>query len=272
MLAYDNATMYHVTEGTVQKFLRCDKPTAERLLREAKRSRWFCYNSKRNSLNAKSMKSKWNYIASSGNSYRSDFCYCMDREYISLNEMVKRLRGIVIMMIITQANREPSHGANKDIESYALIYQTTFAKYLGLSCKSVCRLLQHLSKIGWVKKTKQFFHKLKSLKNATSDEVKKYESEHHDCHLASRESSRYYSRTKVVDFNYFKCFGLGYSLDESFSKRFRTIMWTHIKRVNSEKKELNEDKRILVDFPVYYDLLFNPNYPAGYVQEHYRVA
>ena len=272
MLAYNNATIYHVTEEKVQKFLRCDKPTAERLLREAKRSRWFSYNIKRNSLNALSMKSKGVYVASSGITYRSDFCYCMDKEYISLNEMVKRLRGIVIMMIIVQANREPSNGAKKDIESYALIYQATFAKYLGLSRKSVCRLVQHLSEIGWVRKTKQFFHKLKSLKNATSDEVEKYESEHHNCHLAVRESSKYYNRTKVVDFNYYKCFGLGYCLDESFSKRFRTIMWTHFRRVNSEKKELNEDKRILVDFPVYYDLLFNPNYPAGYVQEHYRVA
>lgn len=272
MLVYNNATIYQVTEEKLQKFLRCDRPTAERLLREAKRSEWFCYNSKRNSLNAKSMKSKWNYVASSGNSYRSDFCYCMDKEYISLNEMVKRLRGIVIMMIIVQANREPSNRASKDIESYILVYQATFAKYLGLSCKSVCRLLQHLSELRWIRKTKQYFHKLKSMKNASSDEIKKYESEHHNCHLAVRKSSRYYCRTKTVDFNYYKCFGLGYSLDESFSRRFRTIMWTHLKRINSEKKELNNDKRILVEIPVYYDLLFNPNYPAGYVQEHYRVA
>lgn len=272
MLVYNNATMYDVTEEKVQKFLRCDRPTAERLLIKAKISPWFCYNTKRKSLNAKSMKSKWNHVASSGNSYRSDFCYCMDKEYISLNEMVKRLRGVVIMMIIVQANREPSNGAKQEIESYALIYQATFAKYLGLSCKSVCRLLQHLSEIGWVRKTKQFFHKLKSMKNATSEEIEKYESEHHNCHLAVRKSSRYYRRTKTVDFNYFKCFGLGYCLDHSFSKRFRTIMWTHLNRVNAEKKDQNNDKRILVDFPVYHDLLFNPSYPPGYVQEHYRVA
>lgn len=272
MLVYNNATMYDVTEEKVQKFLRCDKPTAERLLREAKRSSWFCYNTKRKSLNAKSMKSKQVRVASSGSSYCSDFCYCMDKEYISLNEMVRRLRGIVIMMIIAQANREPSNRANQEIESYALIYQATFAKYLGLSCKSVCRLLQHLSEIGWIKKTQQYFFKLNSLKNASIDEVKKYESEHHNCHLAIKKSSRYYGRTKSVDFNYYKCFGLGYSLDGSFSKRFRTIMWTHYKRVNAQKMELKKDKRILVDFPVYYELLFNPNYPPGYVQEHYRVA
>ena len=272
MLAYQNATMYDVTEEKVQKFLRCDRPTAERLLRQAKRSKWFNYHAKRNSLNALSLKSKGIHVASSGNIYRSDFCYCIDKEYISLNEMVRRLRGIVIMMIIVQANREPLNGAKQDIEGYILVYQATFAKRLGLSCKSVCRLLQHLSKIGWIRKTKQFFFKLKSLKNASSDEVEKYEAEHNNCHLASRKSSRCYRRTKVVNFDYYKCFGLGYSVDESFSKRFRIIMWTHLKRVNAEKKTLNVDKRELVEIPVYYELLFNPNYPKDYVQQHYRVA
>ena len=49
-------------------------------------------------------------------------------------------------------------------------------------------------------------------------------------------------------------------------------MWTHLKRVNAEKKTLNVDKRELVEIPVYYELLFNPNYPKDYVQQHYRVA
>lgn len=272
MLVYYNATIYNVTAEKIQEKFRCDKPTAERLLREAKRSPWFYYNKRRNSLNALSMKSKGVYVASSGNTYRSDFCYCMDKEYISLNEMVRRLRGIVIMMIIAQAHWEPSNGALRETGTYVLIYQATFAKYLGLSCKSVCRLLQHLSSIGWVHKSQQFFYKLKDLKNASQEDVEEYEKKHHNCHLAVRKSSRYYGRTKSVDFNYYKCFGLGYFIDESFSKRFRNIMWTHFKRVNAEKVERNNDKRILVSFPEYYDLLFNPNYPKDYVQTHYRVA
>lgn len=272
MLVYKNATMYDVTEEKIQAKFKCDKTTAERLLTEAKRSPWFYYNKKNNSLNALSMKSKGVYVASSGNTYRSDFCYCMDKEYISLNEMVRRLRGIVIMMIIAQACWEPSKGASQETGTYVLIYQATFAKYLGLSCKSVCRLLQHLSSIGWVHKTQQFFYKLKKLKNATEEEIKEYEKKNNNCHLAVRKSSRYYGRTKSVDFNFYKCFGLGYSIDESFSRRFRTIMWTHSKRVNAEKVELNMDKRILVTFPVYYELLFNKNYPKDYVQTHYRVA
>ena len=218
------------------------------------------------------MKSQDKKYSENGFEYRSDFCYRMDLDYISLNEMVKRLRGIVIMMIIVQASREPLIGAESETESFILIYQTTFAKYLGLSNKSVCRLLQHLSSIGWVHKTKQYFYKLKDLKNASKEKIEEYEKANHNCHLAERVSSRYYGRTKSVDFNYYKCFGLGYSIDESFSKRFRNIMWTNERRVNSETQTPSSDKRTLLSIPEYYDLMFNPNYTAEYIQEHFRVA
>lgn len=273
MLIYNNATMYYVSVEKVQKLMKCDKPTAERLLRMAKNSTWFAYNYNRNSLNAKSMKSKRVIQLSNGYSYRSDFCYCMSLEYISLNELVKRLRGIVIMMIVVQANREPLCGAQEEIEGYIMVYQATFAKFLGLSCKSVCRLLQHLSEIGWVKKTKQFFCKIPDLKNAAEEEIKEYEKKNHDCHLAVRKSSRYYGRTKSVDFNYYRCFGLGYFVDESFSCRFKNIMWTYAKRINAVKPtEEKADKRIKVTIPEYYDLKFNPNYTQEYIESHYRVA
>lgn len=272
MLAYKNATIYNVSAAKISKMFKCDKPTSERLLCAAKHSSWFAYSSNKNSLRALSMKSRNVKHAKSGMSYTSDLCYCMDLDYISLNEMVKRLRGIVIMMIIVQATREPSKRAKSETESFILVYQATFAKYLGLSTKSVCRLLQHLSNIGWVDKTKQYFYKVKELKNAPEEKIKEYEKKNQNCHLAVRESSRYYCRTKTVDFNYYKCFGLGYSVDDSFSRRFRTIMWTHKKRVNAVKNTQYEDKRILVSIPEYEELLFNHNYPLDYVQQHFRVA
>lgn len=272
MLAYKNATMFDVSAEKISKRLWCDKPTSERLLSVAKKSPWFLYNKRRNSLRALTMKSQDKKYSENGFEYRSDFCYRMDLDYISLNEMVKRLRGIVIMMIIVQASREPLIGAESETESFILIYQTTFAKYLGLSNKSVCRLLQHLSSIGWVHKTKQYFCKLKDLKNASQEKIEEYEKANHNCHLSERISSRYYGRTKSVDFNYYRCFGLGYSIDESFSKRFRNIMWTNERRVNSETQTPSSDKRTLLSIPEYYDLMFNPNYTAEYIQEHFRVA
>jgi hypothetical protein len=272
MLAYKNATIFNVSADKISKVFKCDKPTSERLLSAAKQSIWFSFNQRNNSLRALSMKSQIEKYTEKGMAYKSDFCFCMELDYISLNEMVKRLRGIVIMMIIVQAAREPSSGAKSETESFILVYQTTFAKYLGLSNKSVCRLLQYLSSIGWINKTKQFFYKLKNLKNATEEQIKEYEKNNFNCHLAVRKSSRYYGRTKSVNFNYYRCFGLGYSVDDSFSNRFKTIMWTHVTRLNAKKNKQKSDKRILVSFPEYYNLLFNPNYPANYVQEHYRVA
>lgn len=271
MLYYKNATLFKVDEEKVMGFLKCDAPTAKRLLNDAKNSSWFRYNERRNSLCATSLKSQVIRVASNNMEYRSDLCYRMDREFLPLNEMVRRLRGIVIMLIIIQASREPSERPSEISGCAIMIRQATFANYLGLSCKSVCLLLKHLADIGFIHKTTQYRKEIKELRNFAADDerIRKY-NEEHQCNLAPYKHSRYYCRMKSVDVRWYQCWSLGYSVDDCFSKKFRSIMWTHRSRTKKKVTQEKKDSRTLISIDEMRELIFHSDYSIEYIHAHYR--
>lgn len=232
MLVYKNATIFDLSPEKVAWMLRCKVKVAERLIADAKKSGWFSYNSRRNSMRALSMKSEVVRIAKNNKEYRSDFCFLMRKRYISLAELVKRLRGIIILMVILQAQGKQSpKGASAESLYYIMVYQNTFAQKLGLTQGTISKLIKYLTKIRWIEHTEQVFYK--ALTRADHEAAEEYRRNHHNCTLMQRSSSRYYCRTKSVTYNYFGCFGLGYRAADWTKEAFRHIIWTHSKRLNA---------------------------------------
>lgn len=230
MLVYKNATIFNLSVEKVKELMRCTTPEAERLIEDAKQSEWFSFCKRKNSLRALSMKSQVEKLAKINLSYRSDFCFLMTGEYVSLRDMVKRLRGVIIIMIIMQASGKPSlNGANKESLPYIMIYQMTFGNKLGLSQGAVSKLVTYLNKIGWLDKTTQAFRRIKELRNSSEEEREEYRKNHHNCSLRKKTSSICYQKSKVVSHNYFSYYGLGYMASPRFDKCFRNRMWTHSK-------------------------------------------
>lgn len=228
MLVYKNATIFSVSAERVKELMRCKINEAERLIADAKQSKWFSYNERRNSLRALSMKSLVEKLSRNNKVYRSDFCFKMTGEYISLGEMVKRLRGVIVMLTIIQSSRGKSpSGAKQEIAPYIMVYQMTFGKKLGLTQGTVSKLVSYLSKIGWLNKTHQYFEKVSKLRNSSEEDRAEFKANHHNCNLSVRSSSRYYCRVKVTDYNYYRCYGIGYQAADRFEENFRHRIWTH---------------------------------------------
>lgn len=214
--------------------MRCPINKARQLIRDAKSSDSFSYSKKRNSLRALSLKSKVWRLSNSKiyPEYRSDFCFLMNKRFSTLNEMVKLLRGIVVMMVVTQAKGRPyKNGAFRESLPYVMVYQTTFANKLGIKQSAVSKLVTYLSNIGWLRKTQQFTYL--AVKNGDYEKAEEYSKTHFNCKLRQRCSSRHDGRMKSVSYNYYGQMGLGYQIPDSLREGFRHIIWTHQKYIKA---------------------------------------
>lgn len=155
---HSNSVLMNVSVRRIMGLFHVSFNKAKRLLDEAKSSPLFTYDERNNQLRANTLKDKSEKISRSGITYKSDYCYKLEKADYTIQSLCQILSNVLIKNAIHAVQLDKLQKSGKSFYSNPCAYkkglnQRRLTSIAGMSLASVSRALKKMWQDGEIDKT-----------------------------------------------------------------------------------------------------------------------